>query len=171
MRKARQIESGQWKALTTVFGTGDRVNSWELEEQILLHLCFKNSFLCCKKERSGAGRSKGRLLRWKGEEKVYNDITLYLSLNNNNEYLHMFYFYPVKRTVHELFTLFNRYNTRSSRIWGPSLDPVMGMEERPYPLPRGHLLGPLSSMWDVAARASWLCFPEPTLWPIFSLPW
>lgn len=35
MRKARQIESGQWKALTTMFGTGDRVNSWELEEQIL----------------------------------------------------------------------------------------------------------------------------------------
>lgn len=26
MRKERQIESGQWKVLATMFGTGDRVN-------------------------------------------------------------------------------------------------------------------------------------------------
>ena len=28
MRK-RQIESGQWKDFTTMFGVGDRVNGWE----------------------------------------------------------------------------------------------------------------------------------------------
>lgn len=34
VRKERQIGSEQWKALTTMFGTGFRINGWELEEQV-----------------------------------------------------------------------------------------------------------------------------------------
>lgn len=54
-----------------------------------------------KRKREGAGRLKRRLLKCKQGEKAYNDIVLYLPLNNNNsEHFYMLYLYLVKRTGH-----------------------------------------------------------------------